>query len=116
MRKKQALLEAVLGLAPVQTKRHHYLLFPSLVPMGWEDCQFLQPADFLAYENFKEDERHMTGRNRRYPLTKLLGGEVWGGKAGCFDETSISSLRDQMSEELKAQLLTEANLRLGKGV
>lgn len=86
-------------------------LFPSLIPMGWEDCPFLQPADFMAYENFKEDERHITGRQRRYPLLKLLSGDAFGGKAGCFDEEGMGRLKRGITEELKQQLLLEANIR-----
>lgn len=89
-------------------------LFPSLDPMGWEDCPFLQPADFMAYENFKEDERHITGRARRYPLRRLVGGDVFGAKAGCFDEEGMRRLKQGLTEELKQQLLHEANIRSSK--
>lgn len=33
--------------------------FTTIAPMGWEDCIPLQPADLLAYENFKEGFRQL---------------------------------------------------------
>jgi hypothetical protein len=39
--------------------------FVSLVSEGWESCPWLQPADLIAYENFKEAMRAHTNRNRR---------------------------------------------------
>jgi len=91
-------------------------LFPSLDQKGWEDCPFLQPADFMAYENFKEDERRITGRPRRYPLVRLLSGDAFGGKAGSFDEVGMDRLKRGITEELKEQLLLEANIRAKKPV
>jgi hypothetical protein len=35
--------------------------FNTIVPMGWEDCIPLQPADLMAYENFKEGLRQLPG-------------------------------------------------------
>ena len=38
--------------------------FTTIAPMGWEDCVPLQPADLIAYENFKEGFRQLPNRNR----------------------------------------------------
>lgn len=69
--------------------------FSTLAPRGWEDCLPLQFADLLAYENYKESERRVTGRNRRKTLELMLANGL-GGRSKVFDEDSFRKLRDAM--------------------
>lgn len=53
--------------------------FTTIAPMSWQDCVPLQPADLLAYENFKEVERQTSPRRRRKTLEFLLDLRTFGG-------------------------------------
>ena len=86
-------------------------LFPSITPMGWEECPPLQAADLLAYENFKESERQKTGGKRRYTLCKLIEGPHFGAKGAGYDYKSIANLRQYLTPELRAQILLDANIK-----
>src|SRR5437016_10127165 len=85
-------------------------LFASLVPMGWEDCTPLQPADFLAYENFKETWRHISendkdrNRDRRIPLKELLGSPSFGGVAKHISDESMQEWRKLIDTKTAAIL------------
>lgn len=86
-------------------------LFPSLVPMGWEDCTPLQPTDFLAYETCKEVERDKQARpEMRRSLAAILGSDNFGGVCKWFTKENLSKVRDWLTDELKTQLLLDANL------
>jgi len=51
--------------------------FVTMVPMGWEDCIPLQPADFIAYEGFKLVGSSLQGSERiRKSLQVMLGKEM----------------------------------------
>lgn len=47
-------------------------MFSTIAPLSSTDCIPLQAADLVAYEDFKEAERHSTGRQRRKTLDLLL--------------------------------------------
>jgi hypothetical protein len=53
--------------------------FTTIAPMGWEDCVPLQPADLMAYENFKEGYRRLPGKRRK--RRKILDALI--SLAGC---------------------------------
>jgi hypothetical protein len=87
-------------------------LFPSLVPMGWEDCPPLQATDLLAYENFKEHERRLKGKPaRRRTLDELLKRKGFGGLSKGFNREAILSMRNILTEDVRQQILLEANIR-----
>ena len=57
--------------------------FTSIAPMCWERCALLQPADLMAFENFKESQREFFDRDRRKSLEIILergkiGGALYG--------------------------------------
>jgi hypothetical protein len=72
--------------------------FVTIAPMGWEECIPLQPADMLAYENFKEMQRGIAGRNRRKSLEILLELGPFGGRAKYLNKGNLLKLRDGMIE------------------
>ncbi len=50
-------------------------VFTTIEPKGWQDCVPLQPADLIAYENFKDVHRSRPGqkvRNRRRLFQEIL--------------------------------------------
>jgi hypothetical protein len=67
-------------------------IFSTIAPMSWDDCIPLQLADLLAYENFKDTERHFTGRKRRKTLELLLAGGL-GGRSKRMNEDNVRELR-----------------------
>jgi hypothetical protein len=87
------------------------VLFSTLVPMGWEDCLQLQPADLLAYEECKERERDPTHRkDMRRSLAAIRDADKFGGLSKYFDPEGLAKLRNFMTEEMKQQFLLDANL------
>jgi len=68
--------------------------FSEIAPLGWEDCLPLQCADMIAYENFKDAERRMTGRKRRKSLECLLATNRFGGRAKQMNTENIRQWRD----------------------
>ncbi len=63
----QVLLDSFDAMINDDTFRHRNR-FSSITPMSWEHCIRLQPADLVAYENFKEVERQPDIRKRRRSL------------------------------------------------
>jgi hypothetical protein len=81
--------------------------FSSITPMAWEHCIPLQPADMLAYENFKEVERQFTDRSRRRSLEAILNLQsTFGGKCVHIPREGI--------REIKA-MLEAAKQKVGQG-
>ena len=85
-------------------------LFSTLAPMGWEDCVPLQPADLIAYENYKEVLRHVSEnekdrkRDRRIPLKELLNSNSFGGFCKSLGEDAILELNRLMDESLSRKI------------
>jgi hypothetical protein len=74
--------------------------FSTIQPMNSEDCVPLQAADLLAYENYKEAERTITGRRRRKTLSLLLELDFFGGRAKTFSHQNIKDLRALSASKL----------------
>jgi hypothetical protein len=92
--------------------------FTTLVPARWQHCIPLQPADLIAYENYKETLRRkqMSSRPRRTPLRLILDADppCIGGNLKCFNRESLSvfkQIMDEMNEETKDRLLRTARIR-----
>jgi hypothetical protein len=58
----------------------HRESFTTIAPMGWEECILLQPADLIAYENFKLVERRHAGGTKRKIMELLLDLDSIGGR------------------------------------
>jgi hypothetical protein len=88
-------------------------LFPSLTPMGWEDCTPLQPADFMAYEHCKEVERmHFDNERGTRHTFKVLASEEAGlfGHGSYFFKPELIRVKDETEPGVIQQLLVDANL------
>ena len=90
--------------------------FCTLAPMGWEHCVPLQPADLMAYENFKESQRlvHRPEHKRRRSLEVILDRGQMGGRLRGFDRATLKLLRERinsMAPESREKLLATARIK-----
>ena len=90
----QILLESFDAMLNDQTF-HYRNRFSSIAPMSWEHCIPLQPADMLAYENFKEVERQ-SKRNRRKSLQVILDIPSFGGKCVSIPREGIRDIKTML--------------------
>jgi len=69
--------------------------FTTIAPMGWEDCIPLQPADLVAYENFKEGYRHLdeAQRPRRKIFSELLSLDSFAPHLRFINRENIIKLK-----------------------
>jgi len=91
--------------------------FTTITPTDWQHFVPLQPADLIAYENFKEGERLLDGRKRRKSLELILDLDSISGRAKGFNLASIRELKtimDNMGEDAKRILLSNARIPYGK--
>jgi hypothetical protein len=79
--------------------------FSTITSLSWEDSIPLQVADLMAYENFKESSRQLTGRNRRKTLESLLGSQLFGGRCRTFKSEGVKELRETL-EKAKLSITT----------
>lgn len=78
---------------PTFAYRQH---FTTIAPMGWEDCIPLQPADLMAYENFKEGLRQLPDekpRDRRKILTEIISLKSVGAHLKHIDRPTMVKLK-----------------------
>lgn len=70
--------------------------FSTIAPMGWEDCVLLQPADLVAYGNFKEGYRTQPGekpRERRIIFKELLSLDSFVPHLKQINRANIAKLK-----------------------
>jgi hypothetical protein len=70
--------------------------FTTIAPMGWENCVPLQPADLVAYENFKDGFRSLPNpkpRERRKILEELLSMDSFVPHAKMLTRENIAKLK-----------------------
>jgi hypothetical protein len=70
--------------------------FTTFAPKGWEHCVPLQPADLVAYENFKDAMRKINPRERRISLRMLVDLDAFSGRAQSMDQAAILRFREEM--------------------
>jgi len=63
--------------------------FTTIAPMCWEKCTLLQPADFMAYENFRESDNQFFGIKRRKSLETLINKGKIGGSLHALTRDSL---------------------------
>lgn len=71
-------------------------VFTTIQPTRWQGCVPLQPADLIAYENFKDVHRSRPGqgmRNRRKIFQQILSLDSFVPHLKCMSRTDISKLR-----------------------
>lgn len=97
--------------------------FANITPTKWQDCIALQPTDFMAYEYYKESERHLRqiARERRKSLKAILdeGPGLLGGHVGGFNQEVFQTLKrqiDKLDKRTKAILFATARIGQPKKV
>jgi hypothetical protein len=66
---------------------------------GWRDEVLLQPADLIAYENYKGFERQHVGKGMRLTMQKILDSEFRGRNARLTKE-SLQEWRNSVDKEM----------------
>jgi len=87
--------------------------FTSLTAEHSQHCALLQPADFVAYENFKEAMREYSKRNRRQSLERLLSLDAVSGRLKGFTVDGIRELKsniDRLSVKAKKILFATVGI------
>jgi hypothetical protein len=90
--------------------------FTSLTSEYWQHCLLLQPADMIAYENFKEGIRqhYPEGRNRRKSLKAILDLDAISGRASGLDRDGIRDMKtiiDGLDEKTRNILFHTARIK-----
>jgi hypothetical protein len=72
--------------------------FRTFTSTGWEHCIPLQPADLVAYENFKDAMRKVNPRDRRMSFEMLIDLDAFSGRAQSMGADAILKLRQGLLE------------------
>jgi hypothetical protein len=83
--------------------------FTTIIPMGWEDCVPLQPADMIAYSNFKTVER---GHKHRKDFALILDLDSIGGRGVFLQKAAFREIRERLDKESETILFENARIRL----
>jgi hypothetical protein len=81
--------------------------FATITPMGWEDCVPLQPADMIAYSNFKTIER---GHKKRKDFELILDLDSIGGRGVFLTRQAFREISNKLDAESKAILFKNARI------
>ena len=80
--------------------------FTSITPEGWEHCVLLQPADLIAYENFKEGMRYHVKESKeakrgrmRLSLEALINLDSISGRARAYTREMIQDLKKKLDKD-----------------
>ena len=89
--------------------------FTTIASMSWEHCVPLQPADLMAYENFKESQRlkYRSEDPIRRSLSVILNRGRMGGRLRGFDRATLKQLKeriDSMHPDSRELLLATARI------
>ncbi len=84
--------------------------FTTLAPKGWQDCLLLQPADLIAYENFKLIERKHAGARSRKIMELLLDLESIGGRGVELTHEGIKEINAKQTDESRRALYENARI------
>ena len=109
-----ALQEQFAGLVAEDSTFKYRNRFTSLTPESWQDCLLLQPADLIAYENFKESMRAHTNRDRRGSLAAIVDLDAVSGRSRGFTQQGIREMKsivDGLGEDAKAILFAAARIK-----
>ncbi|HEY2117682.1 MAG TPA: DUF3800 domain-containing protein [Candidatus Acidoferrum sp.] len=85
--------------------------FVSIAPMCWKDCILLQPADMIAYENFKIIERKEGGHASRTSMDLILNLESIGGVGKKITKVGLEYINGKLGEEARQILYENARIR-----
>jgi len=83
----------------------------SITSLGWEDCVMLQPADLVAYENFKAAERETAAHKRRKTLELLLDLKSFNGRGVLLKREAFADIRRKLDDHSKKMLFKNARIQ-----
>jgi hypothetical protein len=109
-----ALQEQFVGLVAEDSSFQYRNRFASLTSESWQDCLLLQPADLIAYENFKESMRTHTNRDRRGSLAAIIDLDAVSGRSKGFTQQGIREMKsivDGLGEDAKKILFAAARIK-----
>ena len=82
----------------------------SITSKRWESCVFLQPADLVAYENFKEgmryhvkDSKEATRNRMRKSLEALINLDSISGRACTHTREMIRELKHKLDQDAETK-------------
>ena len=108
------LQEQFMGLVAEDSTFKYRNRFVSLTSESWQDCLMLQPADLIAYENFKESMRSHTNRNRRGSLAAIIDLDAVSGRSKGFTQQGIREMKSiihGLGEDAKRILFAAARIK-----
>jgi hypothetical protein len=82
--------------------------FTTITSMGWEDCVPLQPADMIAYSNFKTVER---GHQKRKDFALILDLDSIGGRGVFLRKAAFCEIRKKLDKVSETILFANARIR-----
>lgn len=82
--------------------------FTTILPMVWEDCVLLQPADMLAYGNFRTVAN---GLKMRKDFELIVNVDSFGGRGTFLKREAFSEIRKRHDEESLKALFEIARIR-----
>jgi len=92
--------------------------FASITPERWQNCVMLQPADLIAYENFRAGMQHYYPnpkvKGRRKSLEAILQMEEIGARASSLGLDVIRELKkkiEAMDKHTKKRLFDAARIK-----
>lgn len=109
-----ALQEQFMGLVAEDSTFKYRNRFAYLASENWQDCLLLQPADLIAYENFKESMRSHTKRDRRGSLAAIIDLDAVSGRSKGFTQQGIREMKsiiDGFGKDAKDILFAAARIK-----
>jgi hypothetical protein len=89
----------------------HRERFVSIASIGWEDCIPLQPADLIAYENFKLAKAKLEGKKKRISFEKILDLDSIGGRGATLPRDALKEIRKALDDKSKKTLFQIARIK-----
>jgi len=85
--------------------------FTTIAPMSWKDCVLLQPADLIAYENFKISERVHSGHGMRKIMEYILDLRSVGGRGAELTPENVRTIRGSLTKDQLHKLFAIARIK-----
>jgi Protein of unknown function (DUF3800) len=85
--------------------------FATIEPRGWEEEPLLQPADFIAYENYKLAMSKQRGSKTRPCFQAILDLVSFGGRGMNLIPSELQRIRTQIGEKSLEGLFLAAGIK-----
>jgi hypothetical protein len=88
----------------------HRKRFTTIEPSSWQESVNLQPADLIAYENFKAVEREFHGHKRRKSFELILDLDSIGGRGVKLQRAALKEMKSKLDRQSKRILFENARI------